>query len=133
MKIKKLWELYKELRRLRKKAVVLEAGLTDVNRRYNELLRKYNELNRDYGALVLSKIREMQDGHYDRISIMIPQRCAYEQCAAVPDQKYTHDKISAQMKVKFFDDLFEQGYIKCMQCNDISEVYEIHAIKQRIS
>jgi len=118
MRIKKLWELYKELRRLRKKARTLEDDLAYIN-------SKYKTLYKDYVVLFRNKAQ------YDRLSFMIPQRCAYNSpYAPVPEQKQVYDKINAQMKVKFFDDLFEQGYMKCTRYDDISEVYEIQAIKQ---
>lgn len=127
MKIRKLLELYKELRRLRKKVRTLEDDLAYIK-------SKYNTLYKDYDVLFRNKAQDVQDvqsAHYDRLSFMIPQRCAYNSpYAPVPEQKWVYDKINAQMKVKFFDDLFEQGYIKCTRYDDISEVYEIQAIKQ---
>ena len=124
MKIRKLLELYKELRKLRKKVRALEDDLAYTN-------SKYSILYKDYVVLFRNKAQDVQSAHCDRLSLMIPQRCAYSSSyVPVSVQKDVHDKINARMKIKFIDDLLGQGYIKCVHYDDISEVYEMQVVKQ---
>ena len=78
-----------------------------------------------------SKECGLQDAEYDRLSLMIPQRCTYDSpYIPILLQEHIYDRISTQIKVKFFDDLFEQGYIKLIHYDDVSDVYEMNVIKQ---
>lgn len=118
MKIKNIWELYKELRLLRRKVKELEADLYRVNRNFNTLFYK-----------------KTQEVPYNTLSIMIPNVhsieavCSYHGADSRPRAEYIHKRMTDQMKIKLIDDLFEQKYIYRVQDNDLGEIYEIKVVR----
>lgn len=118
MEIKKIWKLYKELRRLRRKVKVLEEDLC--------------RTNRDYNALFYKKTQEVP---YNTISIMVPNIHSIEAVGnyytvdSRPRAEYIHKRMTDKMKIKLVDDLFEQKYIRRVQDNDVGEIYEIKVVR----
>jgi hypothetical protein len=118
MKIKKIWKLYKELRRLRRKVKVLEADLHSANMRYN--------------TLFYTKSKEVP---YNTMSIMIPNMyhieavCGNRDMYSRPRAGYIHKRMTEQMKIKLVNDLAEQGYIRLVEDNEIGEIYEIKVVR----
>jgi hypothetical protein len=117
MKLKKIWELYKELRSLRRKVKVLEEDLHRANMRYNTLFYK-----------------KSQEVPYNTMSVVIPNvhyieaLGGYRCMDSRPRADYIHEKMTDKMKIKLVDDLFEQGYIRKVQDDDVGEVYEIKVV-----
>ena len=120
MKMKRFWKLYKELRSLREKVKTLEEDLSWANKRYN--------------MLYLQKTQEVP---YSTMSIMIPNMYSVESCFNRPylDERpraeCVQKRMSDKMKLKLIDDLFEQGFIRKVQDNEMGEVYEIKCVKGR--
>ena len=118
MKIKKIWELYKELRSLRRKVKVLEADLHSANMRYNTLFFK-----------------QSQEVPFNTMSIMIPNVHHLEavfgdrDMYCRPRADYVHKRMTDQMKIKLVNDLVEQGYVRLVEDNEIGEIYEIKVVR----
>ncbi len=118
MKIKKIWKLYKELRSLRQKVKVLEEDLHCANMRYNALFYK-----------------KTQEVPFNTMSIMIPNMyhieavCGSPRMDSRPRAGYIHEKMTDRMKIKLVNDLFEQGYIRKVQDDDVGEIYEIKVVR----
>lgn len=115
---KRIWKLYKEVRRLRKRVKFLDQTLSDANRRYNELY-----------------YRKHPDNHYDTMSIFIPNvhYIARQVGSATMDHPgridYLAERISDSAKLKMFNDLLEQGYVKTVQDDLNGLVMEMKAIR----
>ena len=118
MKLKKIWKLYKELRRLRDKVKVLEADLSKANMKYNDLFYK-----------------KSQEVPFNTLTIIIPNeyQIVHEYGLSNASRKPIADNIykrmSDQMKIKLVDDLFEQGYIRKVRYNDLCESYEVKVVR----
>ena len=118
MKIKKILELYRELRRLRRKVKVLEADLHDANMKYDTLFYK-----------------KTQEVTFNTMSIMIPNMYHIEavfgnrDMYSRPKADYVHKRMTDQMKIKLVNDLAEQGYIRLVEDNDVGEIYEIKVVR----
>lgn len=115
---KRIWKLYKEVRRLRKQVKFLDQALSDANRRYNELY-----------------YRKHPDDHYDTMSIFIPNvhNIARQVGPATIDHPgridHLSERVSDSAKLKMFNDLLEQGYVKTVQDDLNGLVMEMRAIK----
>lgn len=120
MKVKRFWELYKELRLLRNRVKLLENSLCQANRNYNNLL-----------------FIKARDVPYSTISIMIPNMYNVNQCFYrpyiddLPRAEAVQKRMSDKMKLKLVDDLFEQGFIRKVQDNIDGEIYEIKCINEK--
>ena len=118
MKIKKIMKLYKELRSLRRKVKSLEEYLQSANMRYNALFYK-----------------KSQEVPFNTVSIMIPNThhieaiCGFPKMDSYPRADYIHARMTDSMKIKLVNDLFEQGYIRKVQDDDVGEIYEIKVVR----
>lgn len=118
MKIKRIWKLYKELRRLRRKVKTLESDLCRANQNYNALFYK-----------------KSQEVPYNTMTIMMPNVHHIESAYGLRDVSrrpvadYINKRMSDQMKVKLVDDLFEQGYIRKIRDDDVCESYEVKVVR----
>lgn len=115
----RIWELYKEVRRLRRKVKTLENDLEYSNRRFNTLYYEKTQLDKPYNTM----------------SFILPNMYALERemspvdVFSHPRAEYLSRKLSDSMKIKLFDDLAEQGYIRKTRDDKIGEVFEIKVIK----
>ena len=115
----KIWKLYKEVRRLRRKVKTLENDLAYSNRRFNTL---YYE-------------KTQQEIPYNTMSFILPNMYALERemCTvdvySCPKAEYFSRRLSDEMKIKLFDDLAEQGYIHKTRDDEFGEVFEIKIVK----
>lgn len=118
MKIKKILELYKELRRLRRKVKVLEADLHDANMRYNTLFfKKSQEVPFNTMSIMIPNV------HY--IEAVLGNRDMYSR----PRADYVRERMTDKMKIKLVNDLVEQGYVRLVEDNDVGEIYEIKVVR----
>lgn len=118
MKIKRIWKLYKELRRLRRKVKVLESDLCRANQNYNALYYK-----------------KSQEVPYNTMTITIPNIHRIEvdynlrDVDRRPIADHIFQRMSDRMKIKLVDDLFKQGYIRRIQDDDVCESYEVKVVR----
>lgn len=117
---KRIWKLYKEVRSLRRKVKTLENDLAYSRRRFNTL---YYE-------------KTQQEKPYNTMSFIIPNMYALERDMLSPVDIYSHPKaeyfsrrLSNEMKIKLFDDLAEQGYIRKTRDDQFGEVFEIKVVR----
>ena len=114
----RIWKLYKEVRSLRRQVKNLENDLAYSNRRYNTL---YYE--------------KIQQDSYNTMSFMLPNMYALERemgpvdIYSHPRAEYFSRRLSNEMKIKMFDDLAEQGYIRKTRDDEFGEVFEIKVVK----
>lgn len=118
MRLKKLWQLYKELRRLRNRVKELEADLSRANRNYNLLFYK-----------------KSQEVPFSTMTITMPNVHRIEMAYGLSDTSrrpiadHIYKRMSEQMKIKLVDDLFEQGYIRKVRDDDVCESYEVKVVR----
>jgi hypothetical protein len=119
MKINKIWKLYQELRRLRNKVKALEADLSRINTNYNILLsyKKSQEVLFNTMTITMPNVHRIEIDYHLRDESRRP----------IADHIYK--RMSEQMKIKLVDDLFEQGYIRKIQDDDVCESYEIKVVR----
>ena len=115
----RIWKLYKEVRSLRRKVKTLENDLAYSNRRFS--------------ALYFEKTQ--QETPYNTMSFMLPNLYALERemgpvdMYSRPRTEYFSRKLSDSMKIKLFDDLAEQGYIRKTRDDISGEVFEIKVVR----
>lgn len=115
----RIWKLYKEVRSLRRKVKTLENDLAYSNRRFNTL---YFE-------------KTQQEKSYNTMSFMLPNLYALERemgpvdVYSHPKAEYFSRRLSDEMKIKMFDDLAEQGYIRKTRDDGFGEVFEIKVVR----
>lgn len=118
-RIERIWKLYKELRMLRKKVKTLESDLEFSNKRFNAL---YYE-------------KTHQQVSYSTMSFLVPNLYKVEKLISPTDldrrprAEYITRQLTDEMKVKLFDDLAEQGFIRKTRDDEIGEVYEIKVVR----
>lgn len=126
---KRIWKLYKELRDLRKQVVVLHNSLTSANnelKQRNSLITFLEERLRQKAAV---------DVPYSTMSFVVPNLYMVEALMSPidldrkPRAEYLTKRLIDKMKVKLFDDLAEQGYIRKTRDDESGEVYEIKVVR----
>lgn len=129
MRIKRIWKLYKELRGLRKKVVALNNNLEYANlelKQRNSLITFLEERLRQKAAV---------DVPYSTMSFVVPNLYMVEKVMSPTDlgrrprAEYITKRLTDEMKVKLFDDLAEQGYIRKTRDDEVGEVYEIKVVR----
>ncbi len=98
---KRIWELYKEVRRLRNKVKTLEADCADANIRCNAAECRNRELNDYIYSLKQSRV----------VAFAIPKEIVYMRGAS-PFISSREPVISDEYKIKVFDERLEKRYIK---------------------
>lgn len=126
---KRIWKLYKELRDLRKQVVVLHNSLTSAN---NEI-----ESRNSLITFLMERLRQKAavDVPYSTMSFVVPNLYMVEKLMSPTDldrrprAEYITERLTNEMKVKLFDDLAEQGYIRKTRDDVSGEVYEIKVVR----
>ena len=126
---KRIWKLYKELRDLRKRVVALNNSLEYANheiKQRNSLITFLEERLRQKAAV---------DVPYSTMSFVVPNLYMTEELISPidldrrPRAEYITKRLTNKMKVKLFDDLVEQGYIRKARDDEDGEVYEIKVVR----
>lgn len=118
MKIKRIWKLYKELRRLRQEVKALKADLYRAKLNYNALFYKKSQ-EVPYSTMTVT----MPNMHYIEYSYGLGD------VSRRPVADHIYKRMSDQMKIKLVDDLFEQGYIRKVRDDDVCESYEVKVVR----
>ena len=114
---KRIFELYKEVRRLRRREKTLERDLERANQNYNALW-----------------YRKTQEVDYNTLSVTIPNVHEFERffgpidCYSRPKAEYIAKTLSDKSKIKLIDDLFEQGYIQMVE-DEFGQTFSIKVLK----
>lgn len=126
---KRIWKLYKELRDLRKRVVALNNSLEYANhelKQRNSLITFLEERLRQKASV---------DTPYSTMSFVVPNLHMVEKVMSPTDldrrprAEYITRRLTDGMKVKLFDDLAEQGYIRKTRDDEVGEVYEIKIVR----
>ena len=126
---KRIWKLYKELRDLRKQVVALHNSLTSANlelKQRNSLITFLEERLRQKAAV---------DVPYNTMSFVVPNLHMVDSVMSPIDldrslrAEYLTRQFTNGMKVKLFDDLAEQGYIRKTRDDEFGEVFEIKVVR----
>ena len=126
---KRIWKLYKELRDLRKRVVALNNCLESANREIktrNSFITFLEERLRQRAAVEVP---------YSTMSFVVPNLYKLEKVLSPtfldtkPRAEYLTRQLTNEMKVKMFDDLAEQGYIRKTRDDEVGEVYEIKVVR----
>lgn len=98
---KRIWKLYKEVRRLRNRVKTLEADCAEANIRWNAAECRSRELNDYINDLKRSRI----------VAFTVAKETVYMK-GARPFISSREPIIPGEYKIKLFDELLEKGYIK---------------------
>lgn len=128
MKIKRIWELYKEVRRLRNKVKILESDCSKANHDKMIVLQEV-DMWRHY----------VQDNKvqlpYNSMQIIIPNMYGFEIIADPtridnkPRAEFLMKRMTDTAKIHVMDDLIQQGYFRKVRDDEYSEVYEIKVVR----
>ena len=128
MKIKRIWELYKEVRRLRNKVKILESDCSKANHDKMIVLQEV-DMWRHY----------VQDNKvqlpYNTIQVMIPNMYGFETIMDPTriDNKSKSEFLMQRMtntaKIHVMDDLIAQGYFRKVCDDAFAEIYEIKVMR----
>lgn len=115
---KRIFELYKEVRRLRRREKALERDLDRANQNYNALWYR----------------KTQQEVDYNTLSVTIPNVHEFERFFGPidyysrPKAEYLARTLSDKSKIKLIDDLFEQGYIQLVE-DEFGQTFTIRVLK----
>lgn len=127
---KRVWKLYKELRDLRKRVVVLHNSLESAN---NEIKSRNSLITFLEEKLLQKNAIEVP---YSTISFLVPNLYMVEKLMSPTDldrrprAEYLTSRLTDNMKIKLFDDLAEQGFIRKTRDDEVGEVYEIKVVRE---
>lgn len=125
---KRIWKLYKEVRRLRNKVKTLEADCSKAN--YDKTMA-FQEINmwRQY-----VQEHKMQLP-YDTVHIIIPNMYGFETIMSPadidrgPKAEFLMKRMTDTAKVHVMDDLIAQGYFRRVRDDVDAEIYEIKVVR----
>lgn len=125
---KRIWKLYKEIRRLRNKVKTLEAdyGKADYDKMvaFQEvsMWRQYVQDNKV--QLPYNSIQIIIPNMYGFETIMDPTRIDNK-----PRAEFLMKRMTDTAKIHVMDDLIQQGYFRKVCGDEYSEVYEIKVVR----
>lgn len=128
---KRIWKLYKEVRRLRRKVKTLEADCGEANYKFNIAMQETHQWRQLYEDDTYRKGLQP----YDRLSIMVPNMygCEFIQDPRCFDTKSQAEHLMKRMtetaKIKIADDLIQHGYLRKVSDDEMYEVYEIKVVR----
>lgn len=125
---KRIWKLYKEVRRLRSKVKTLEA---DCNKANYDKMTAFQEV-----AMWRQYVQENKvQLPYNTMQIMIPNMYGFE---TIMDPRSIDDRPKAEFlmkrmtdtaKIHVMDDLIAQGYFRKVRDDEFAEIYEIKVVR----
>lgn len=125
---KRIWKLYKEVRRLRNKVKTLEADCSKAN------------FDRDTAFQEVVMWRQYIQDHkvqlpYNTMQIMIPNMYGFETIIAPtdidrrPKAEFLMKRMTNDAKIHVMDDLISQGYFRKVRDDEFAEIYEIKVVR----
>lgn len=125
---KRIWKLYKEVRRLRNKVKALEADCSKAN--YDKMVA-FQEVAMWRQYIQDNKVQLP----YNTMQIMIPNMYGFEAIIAPtdidrrPKAESLMKRMTDTAKIHVMDDLIAQGYFRKVRDDEFSEVYEIKVMR----
>lgn len=125
---KRIWKLYKEVRRLRNKVKTLEADCGKANRD-KEVAFQEVSMWRQY--VQENKVQLP----YDTAHIIVPNMYGFETIMNPmdinhrPKAEFLMKRMTDTAKIHVMDDLIAQGYFRKVRDDEFAEIYEIKVIR----
>lgn len=125
---KRIWKLYKEVRRLRNKVKTLEADCSRAN--YDRVVA-FQEAAQWRQYIQDSKVQLP----YNAIQIMIPNMYGFEtildptKIDRKPRAEFLMKRMTDTAKIHVMDDLISQGFFRKVRDDEFSEIYEIKVVR----
>lgn len=125
---KRIWKLYKEVRRLRNKVKTLEADCSKAN--YDKMMA-FQEINMWRQHVQEHRVQLP----YDTVHIIIPNMYGFETIMnpadidCRPKAEYLMKRMTDAGKIHVVDDLIAQGYFRKVRDDGDAEIYEIKVIR----
>ena len=125
---KRIWKLYKEVRRLRNKVKALEADCSKAN--YDKMVA-FQEVAMWRQYIQDNKVQLP----YNTMQIMIPNMYGFETMIVPtdidrrPKAEFLMKRMTDTAKIHVMDDLIAQGYFRKVRDDEFSEVYEIKVMR----
>lgn len=125
---KRIWKLYKEVRRLRNKVKTLEADCSKAN--YDKMVA-FQEVAQWRQYIQDNKVQLP----YNTIQIMIPNMYGFEtimdptRIDCKPRAEFLMKRMTNDAKIHVMDDLIAQGYFRKVRDDRDAEIYEIKVMR----
>ena len=133
---KRIWKLYKELRRLRRQRKILANIITKNNRLMIQRVEE-NRKDKQFIYYLQNELmrKRKEEASYSTLSFTLPNLYSLEKDMVSPillDRRpraeYMSRRLTDSMKTKLFDDLLEQGYISYSSTNE-GDIYTIKVVR----
>lgn len=125
---KRIWKLYKEVRRLRNKVKTLEANCSKANydkmMAFQEVAMWRQHIQDNKVQLPYNTMQIMIPNMYGFETIMDPTRIDHK-----PRAEFLMKRMTDTAKIHVMDDLITQGYFRKVRDDEFSEVYEIKVVR----
>lgn len=126
---KRIWKLYKELRSLRYEVKAYQHSLDDA---WLEIKQRNSMI-----TFLEERLRQKKETEvpYSTMSFVVPNLYMTEKLMSptdldrIPRAEYITRRLTDEMKIKLFNDLAEQGYIRKTRDDEVGEVYEIKVVR----
>lgn len=126
---KRIWKLYKELRSLRCEVKAYQHSLDDA---WLEIKQRNSMI-----TFLEERLRQKKETEvpYSTMSFVVPNMYMVEKLMSPTDldrrprAEYITRRLTDEMKIKLFNDLAEQGYIRKTRDDKVGEVYEIKVVR----
>ena len=125
---KRIWKLYKEVRRLRNKVKILEADCSKVN---NDKMIAFQEVDMWRHYVQDNKVTLP----YDTIQVTIPSMYGFETIMNPksvdnrPKSEFLMKRMTDTAKIHVMDDLITRGYFRKVRDDAFAEIYEIKVMR----
>ena len=125
---KRIWKLYKEVRRLRNKVKTFEADCGKAN--YDKMVA-FQEVDMWRQYVQDNKVQLP----YNSIQIIIPNMYGFEtimdptRIDNKPKAEFLMKRMTDTAKIHVMDDLIQQGYFRKVRDDEYSETYEIKVVR----
>lgn len=125
---KRIWKLYKEVRRLRNKVKILEADCSKAN---NDKMIAFQEVDMWRHYVQDNKVKLP----YDTIQVTIPSMYGFETIMNPesvdnrPKSEFLMKRMTDTAKIHVMDDLITQGYFRKVRDDVFAEIYEIKVMR----
>lgn len=125
---KRIWKLYKEVRRLRNKVKTLEADCSKAN--YDKMIA-FQEVGMWRQYVQENKVQLP----YDTVHIIVPNMYGFETIMNPmdinhrPKAEFLMKRMTDTAKIHVMDDLIAQGYFRKVRDDRDAEIYEIKVMR----
>lgn len=125
---KRIWKLYKEVRRLRNKVKTLENDCAHANYAkevaFQEVAQWRQYIQDNKVQLPYNSVQIMIPNMYGFETIMDPTRIDHR-----PRAEFLMKRMTDTAKIHVMDDLIAQGYFRKVRDDEFSEIYEIKVMR----